>query len=819
MFLRDMAAPPAWMIPDGSSDSTGLVFEYEDILGRTWYRLMENAASNSRPHFRVDAKAFPDGCCIKWFSKDAGFLRVRSWDDLLRNGSGTGIAEVQNTRIVRREMISPLTLQNGVHLGLMDPSRGSVFVRITPQQVAKDSWYVFESARFTGLQSIWLLVAGALSLLTGGVLACVYAKTGKFPFAAAALCLAFLMGAVVFDQPHSGSDGLIDAGDDSYYLAYAQNLIVQRAFFNEPTALAFGARHVLKNHGLPGTGLFLAPAAVVQSLWAGEPVKRPIDLNGLRAMRLLSATYSLAAMILLCASFHGVRPRIWNVVFPAFLLWGTSLSKWTFQRSIFTHSIEMALLCAVLWVLVWIWRKPTAPLWKGAVLGSCLGGAFLVRGEYLLAIPLVPLLLSRAVRQERRFFLMLCAGYGVVVAACGGCYVGWVGRISTGYGNIQSPQSQIFSGGSSLAAVFARLAGQMLDLFRSYWASGFVLACALLTFAAASIWMARREKTAPPLPVSWWGLGGLALAFFLSNACFHTPLGMEWQHRYSLKLYPLAFWVIWLGTDALPVRWKRPANAALALVFLASLFRQMQSFCHNNLSNMRVQETGLFLWTDEQLALEGMRSPYGLAVVVGLALFACGMAVMFAYRSRRIRLIQWTGLAMVLLCPALFTWVAGCLSARPDRGGLSVRHYDDADLMAASGRSVQPALDVWQGPARPLWNADKRASSSAGTGWLLAPTSDDYVFYAQSKDGLRLYLDGKILLDNWRNRTWTGSGRQVSCFLEKGFHAVRVEHCQLSGEGGFRVKWCGGRIAPNTILGEPYLQRANGAGRAGKPPE
>lgn len=804
LFLQDKGDLPEWMIPDGHSDLTGSVFEYKDVLGRTWYRLMKNAGPDSDTHFQVDAAAYPDGCCITWYSKDASTLRIRSSDNGIRRGLGKGFAGSQYPRILRREMISPKTLREGIHLGLMAPSPYSIFIRITPRRVAEDVWH--EESGWRGLDSIWLLVASGLSILTWGMLCVGYVQTGKFRYAVTALCLAFLLGAVVFDRPYSGFAGQIDAGDDSYYLAYAQNLIVHGTFFKEPTAIAFGARRVSRNHGLPGTGLFLSPAAIAQSLLSGEPVRKPINLDGLRAMRLLSAGYSLAAMILLCASFHWVRPRSWNVVFATFLLWGTSLSKWTFQRCIFTHSIELAFLCSILFVLVWIWRKPAGPFWKGMVLGCCLGCAMLVRGEYLLAIPFVPFLLSRSVRQKRRFFWTLCAGYGAAIAVFVGCYIGWIGRISTGYGSLRSPHTQFFSTAASLADYVSRLNAQMHELVRNYWASGFVLVGALLVFMGASIGVARRGKAATPFPLNWFCLGLLALVFFLSNAGFHTPLGMEWQHRYSLKLYPLAFWVLWLGSAGLPIRWARLAGMGLALMVAASLFRQMQSFC----GTMWLKDAGLFVWTDEQLVLEGMRSPFGLSVGMGAALFACGAAMLLADVGRRRRIIPWIGAFAVLSLPVLATYAPGHFLNRPDREGMNVQYYDDPNLEDASGACVETTLNVWNGSKRPLWNVNKREYSLAGTGWLFAPSAAQYDFFSESKDGVRLYLDGERVVDNWENRMWAGSGRHASRFLEKGFHAVRIEQCKHSGAGGFRVRWGGGGIAPNTIVREPYLQRRNG---------
>lgn len=345
-----------------------------------------------------------------------------------------------------------------------------------------------------------------------------------------------------------------------------------------------------------------------------------------------------------------------------------------------------------------------------------------------------------------------------------------------------------------------------MELIRDYWASGFVLFGALLAFAVASVWLVRHRSVLRQLPLDWFGLGALALAFFLSNACFHTPLGMEWQHRYSLKIYPVAFWVLWLAVVGRTFRGQRAAGVGLALVMAASLYRQLRAFG----ASMWLKDAGWFAWTDEQLVIEGMRSPYGLCVLAGTALLACGMAALLADGLRRGRVAVQAGRFMFLAFPVLAAWAADRIGERPDRAGMVVRYYGDPHLGAAAGASVRKALDAWPGRRRPHRTVGPEAYSLAGTGWLFAPASAEYRFYAESKDGLRLYVDGKIAVDNWRNRMWKNSGRHAALYLEKGFHALRIEHCKHSGEGGFRVRWCGGGIAPNTVLAEPYLQRENG---------
>lgn len=108
----------------------------------------------------------------------------------------------------------------------------------------------------------------------------------------------------------------------------------------------------------------------------------------------------------------------------------------------------------------------------------------------------------------------------------------------------------------------------------------------------------------------------------------------------------------------------------------------------------------------------------------------------------------------------------------------------------------------------PVWWLGWSGFSTRWVGHLDAPKDDDYIFYCQSCDGMRLYLDDKCVLDNWRNQTWLESGRAVKLHLSKGLHPLKVEHySRKCDDGAIRIRWSGGGIPPNTVLGAPYLRK------------
>ena len=92
-------------------------------------------------------------------------------------------------------------------------------------------------------------------------------------------------------------------------------------------------------------------------------------------------------------------------------------------------------------------------------------------------------------------------------------------------------------------------------------------------------------------------------------------------------------------------------------------------------------------------------------------------------------------------------------------------------------------------------------------GFLYVPVSAEYQFFAEGAGGYKVLLDNTLLVENWNNADWVGSGRHSHQSLSKGFHPIRIEFWMRSrqNDGAFRVKWRGGPVPDNSTLSSPYL--------------
>ena len=94
-----------------------------------------------------------------------------------------------------------------------------------------------------------------------------------------------------------------------------------------------------------------------------------------------------------------------------------------------------------------------------------------------------------------------------------------------------------------------------------------------------------------------------------------------------------------------------------------------------------------------------------------------------------------------------------------------------------------------RGEAQPDQAVPSDNFSIRWSGQLLPPVSGEYVLEAAANDGVRVYLDGKLVIDRWE-RADNLTATQAKLKLEGG-HAydIRVEYKELERDAGVRLAW------------------------------
>jgi hypothetical protein len=118
--------------------------------------------------------------------------------------------------------------------------------------------------------------------------------------------------------------------------------------------------------------------------------------------------------------------------------------------------------------------------------------------------------------------------------------------------------------------------------------------------------------------------------------------------------------------------------------------------------------------------------------------------------------------------------------------------------------SVAPLIDAHY-PNRPAPFVKPEQYSDRWTAWLVVPKSTNYTFTVSNDDGVRLYLDRRRVIDNWRAQGFGADSRSTNVWLSAGRHALTLTHFNDTGPARLRLEWSGGPIAPHTIVGGRHL--------------
>jgi alpha-D-xyloside xylohydrolase len=144
------------------------------------------------------------------------------------------------------------------------------------------------------------------------------------------------------------------------------------------------------------------------------------------------------------------------------------------------------------------------------------------------------------------------------------------------------------------------------------------------------------------------------------------------------------------------------------------------------------------------------------------------------------------------LTPPPATIPADALRTADGRPGLAVQYFSGVDFDKPAGKSVDTKIDYdWPGP--PLANPPPGLNgcayfSARWEGTITAPEDGEYEIGAEYDDGSRIYLDGKLVVDDWSYGAKRYKGTKIA--LAKGqVLQLKAEFHQGTDERNFRLAW------------------------------
>ena len=145
-------------------------------------------------------------------------------------------------------------------------------------------------------------------------------------------------------------------------------------------------------------------------------------------------------------------------------------------------------------------------------------------------------------------------------------------------------------------------------------------------------------------------------------------------------------------------------------------------------------------------------------------------------------------------------------------GGLTATYYDNVDLTGPTVSRVDPTVDFDWGAGGPATGIAADTFSARWVGTVQPATSGTYTFFTQSDDGVRLWVNGQQLVNNWTDHSPTENSGSIS--LTGGVrYAVRMEFYERGGGAVARLSWSGPStakaIVPQSALDPRFGGRFN----------
>src|SRR4029453_19304802 len=149
-------------------------------------------------------------------------------------------------------------------------------------------------------------------------------------------------------------------------------------------------------------------------------------------------------------------------------------------------------------------------------------------------------------------------------------------------------------------------------------------------------------------------------------------------------------------------------------------------------------------------------------------------------------------------------------SGSPGAGtGLSATYSNNADLTGSTPTRIDPTVDFSWGSGSPASAIGSDTFSARWTGQIEAPYSGTYTFYTVSDDGVRLWVNGVQLVNNWSNHAAVENSGTIALTAGQRY-SIRMEYFENTGSATARLLWSHASIAKAVVPASRLYPAASG---------
>lgn len=138
--------------------------------------------------------------------------------------------------------------------------------------------------------------------------------------------------------------------------------------------------------------------------------------------------------------------------------------------------------------------------------------------------------------------------------------------------------------------------------------------------------------------------------------------------------------------------------------------------------------------------------------------------------------------------------------------GLRGEYFDNIDLTDPKLTRIDQTVNFDWKEGSPASALGPDSFSARWTGEIEPTFSETYTFYTTSDDGVRLWIDGRLIIDNWTDHAPTENNGTIDLQAGRKYN-LRLEYFENAGGALLRLAWSSPsqlkQIIPSTRLGTP----------------
>jgi len=137
--------------------------------------------------------------------------------------------------------------------------------------------------------------------------------------------------------------------------------------------------------------------------------------------------------------------------------------------------------------------------------------------------------------------------------------------------------------------------------------------------------------------------------------------------------------------------------------------------------------------------------------------------------------------------------------------GLNATYYNNSDFTGTTVSRTDATVNFSWGSGSPHASIGSDTFSARWTGQIQALETGNYLFKTDSDDGVRLYVNNVLVINNWTNHSLTTNTSANVALVAGEKYDIRLEYFENTGSSTIRLKWVRPGIGTTDVIPQSQL--------------